>query len=146
MMMSGTRSAIVTKGASKAVVESSVPMPKLQSGEILVRTTAFALNPVDQAFVDYMAQPGTILGCDYAGVVVETAEGVDPVWEKGMRVAGYVHGSEYLRISSCPFTFVQCDGRDGDYKTKHRRHECTLRACIALLTRDQRNEEVANEP
>ena len=66
IMASQTRSAVIVKTAGNAVVESGVKVPKLQAGDILIRTTAVALNPVDHAFIDYMAQPGAVQGCDYA--------------------------------------------------------------------------------
>ena len=65
-MASQTRSAIIVKSAGNAIVESGVDMPKLEAGDILIRNTIVALNPVDHAFVDYMAQAGAVLGCDYA--------------------------------------------------------------------------------
>ena len=98
-MVPQTRSAIVVKAPGSADVVADLPLPGLAAGDILVRTTTFALNPVDQAFVDYMPQLGTVLGCDYAGVVDKIGDEVDPGWKEGTRVAGYVHGSKCAQSS-----------------------------------------------
>ena len=39
-----------------------------------------------------MANPGSTLGCDYAGVVEEVGSKVTKSWQKGDRIAGFVHG------------------------------------------------------
>ncbi|KAJ6436751.1 ribonuclease H [Purpureocillium lavendulum] len=54
---------------------------------------AVAVNPCDWKQVDGLGSPGTLLGCDYAGVVEEVASGVHKIFEKGDRVCGIVHGA-----------------------------------------------------
>lgn len=41
-----------------------------------------------------ICKPGLILGCDFAGTVVETSKTFDTV-KKGEKVAGFVHGGNY---------------------------------------------------
>ena len=93
-----TRSAIVVKGYGQAVIDPDVPLPKLETGDVLVKATAYALNPVDNIFIDGLPQPGTIQGCDYAGVVEQVGEGVDFEWKVGTRIAGYVPASKSLLL------------------------------------------------
>ncbi|KAL8287427.1 hypothetical protein RQP46_003285 [Phenoliferia psychrophenolica] len=63
------------------LVIKKVPIPVAGLGEIVVQTRAVALNPT----------VGSILGCDYSGIVLNIGEGVTTV-KKGDRVAGLVHG------------------------------------------------------
>ena len=65
-MATPSRLAIRIEAPGIAAIEKDGKHPNLDAGDILVRTTALALNPVDHANVDYMAQVGTVLGCDYA--------------------------------------------------------------------------------
>ena len=39
-----------------------------------------------------MATPGCTVGCDYSGVVEEVGSKVTKQWQKGDRIAGFVHG------------------------------------------------------
>lgn len=41
-----------------------------------------------------MSEPGVILGCDFAGTVIETSKTYNTV-KKGEKVAGFVHGGKY---------------------------------------------------
>ena len=66
-----------TRGGAFAVQDKAVPTPG--PGEVLVKTHAAALNPVDwkiQAYsVDFLQYP-TVLGSDGAGTVEALGEGV----------------------------------------------------------------------
>lgn len=72
----------------KTVSVQDVPIPTPEQGEILVKVTYAAQNPTDWKSAA-AAKPGRICGCDFAGTV-EDANGSR--WEKGQRVAGWVHG------------------------------------------------------
>lgn len=39
-----------------------------------------------------MATPGCTVGCDFSGVVEEVGSKVEKQWQKGDRIAGFVHG------------------------------------------------------
>lgn len=65
--------AIVIEEKGKATIQD-VPAPKLRDDYILVETKAVAINPTDWKHVDYLADPGARVGCDYAGVVLEVGK------------------------------------------------------------------------
>ncbi|EIN05801.1 alcohol dehydrogenase [Punctularia strigosozonata HHB-11173 SS5] len=71
-----------------------IPTPRPEPGEILVRVLAAGLNPTDWKSASFLAEPGVIVGCEFAGEVVQVAEGVKDV-KTGDRVAGFVHGAQY---------------------------------------------------
>lgn len=70
----------------------AIPMPTLPDDYILVRTVAIALNPTDWTTLDAAGDNGTLVGCDYAGVVVKVGKAVRKDWKEGDRVAGFSHG------------------------------------------------------
>ncbi|CAH0044396.1 unnamed protein product [Clonostachys solani] len=72
-----------------------VPKPIISPDEILVKVRAVALNPTDFKHIDAIAWPGTIIGCDFAGEVVEVGANATGSWSVGDRVAGAVHGGLY---------------------------------------------------
>ncbi|KAK4700952.1 hypothetical protein P7C70_g5289, partial [Phenoliferia sp. Uapishka_3] len=74
-----------------SLVLKSVPVPTVAAGEVLVKTHAVALNPTDWKHRDSAAPVGSILGCDFAGVVSKVGEGVT-ILKEGDRVAGLAHG------------------------------------------------------
>ncbi|KAH8099845.1 GroES-like protein [Cristinia sonorae] len=80
--------------ADKTMTIVDVPVPSIDETEILVRTTAVAQNPTDWKHVRLMTHPGTIVGVDFAGVVVKIGDAVSGV-SVGDRVAGFVHGGQY---------------------------------------------------
>jgi NADPH:quinone reductase-like Zn-dependent oxidoreductase len=75
----------------KAVVQA-IPIPELRPGYILVKTFAVALNPTDWTSLDAVGKPGTIVGCDYAGIVEQVDSGGSNRFKKGDRIAGFAHG------------------------------------------------------
>jgi len=83
--------AIVIKAANDARIEEA-PIPKLRDDYILVKVHAIALNPTDWKHIDYLADPGAHVGCDYAGVVEEVGSKVTKDFKKGDRVCGFTHG------------------------------------------------------
>lgn len=83
--------AIKVVEAKKAEIQD-VPVPKIRDDYVLVKVEAVALNPTDWKHVDYLANPGATVGCDYAGVVEEVGSAVQKKFSKGDRIAGFSHG------------------------------------------------------
>ncbi|KAI9146722.1 Trans-enoyl reductase FSL5 [Paramyrothecium foliicola] len=86
-----------------------VPEPTISADEILVKVRAVALNPTDFKHIDAISPPGSIIGCDYAGEVVQVGANATKLWQVGDRVAGAVHGglfpdrgafAEYLKTDA----------------------------------------------
>jgi NADPH:quinone reductase-like Zn-dependent oxidoreductase len=82
---------LIREKAGHAVLRS-IPVPKLRDDYVLVRTVAIALNPTDWTTLDAVGDAGTIVGCDYAGIVEEVGKAVAKSFKKGDRVAGFGHG------------------------------------------------------
>jgi NADPH:quinone reductase-like Zn-dependent oxidoreductase len=94
-----TQRAIVHESKDVAVLKTDVPLPKLTGDDwILVNTKAVALNPTDWKSIANNPQPGSVAGCDYAGVVEEVGKSVTGL-KVGDRVAGFVRGGKCNRIS-----------------------------------------------
>lgn len=90
--MSATQNyGLIREGASNAVLKA-IPIPKIQDDYILVRTVAIALNPTDWTTIDAKGDDGTLVGCDYAGIVEEVGKAVTKPFKKGDRIAGVGHG------------------------------------------------------
>ena len=90
-----TVKAVVIKDSNKAGIET-IPTPKLRDDYVLVKTTAVALNPTDVSHIDsaWGGNPvGAIVGCDFAGIVVDVGSKVTKPWKKGDRITSMVHGS-----------------------------------------------------
>lgn len=83
------------KSLGRGCEVQDVPKPSIGENEILVRVKTVALNPTDYKHVDIISPPGSIIGCDYAGEVVEVGEKALGRWKVGDRVAGAVHGGLY---------------------------------------------------
>ncbi|KIW97338.1 uncharacterized protein Z519_02730 [Cladophialophora bantiana CBS 173.52] len=93
---------LVREGTGRAVLKP-IPVPKLEADYILVRTIAIALNPTDWTSLDAVGEPGTIVGCDYSGVVEEVGKDVKDRFKKGDRVAGFGHGANDFNLESGAF-------------------------------------------
>lgn len=72
-----------------------IPKPNISDQEILVKVNVVGLNPTDFMHIDFMAPSNRIIGCDYAGEVVEVGNEAPGGWRRGDRVAGVVHGGMY---------------------------------------------------
>jgi len=84
--MSSIQAAVWEATSSGATpIVKTIPAPVAAAGDILVRVSHVALNPVD----NFLGVPGSVVGFDLAGEVV-TAGGK---LAKGSRVAGMVQGS-----------------------------------------------------
>ncbi|KAI1275325.1 putative zinc-binding oxidoreductase ToxD [Xylaria sp. FL0933] len=82
---------LIREGAGNAVLKS-IPIPQLPEDYVLVRTVTVALNPTDWTTLDAPGNNGTLVGCDYAGVVEEVGRAVTRHFKKGDRIAGFGHG------------------------------------------------------
>ncbi|TEY50624.1 hypothetical protein BOTCAL_0275g00130 [Botryotinia calthae] len=73
-----------------------IPTPRLRGNYILVKTIAVAINPTDWQMVDKNSSPATkgstLVGRDFAGIMVEIGKGVKEERKKGDRIAGVAHG------------------------------------------------------
>jgi NADPH:quinone reductase-like Zn-dependent oxidoreductase len=87
----------------KAHLDTDRPSPRSRPGYVLVDVKAVALNPTDWKHVDYINTKGSLVGCDYAGVVAETGTGYDTAWKKGDRIAGFCHGGNSLESEDGSF-------------------------------------------
>ncbi|KAK0793574.1 hypothetical protein LTS16_012477 [Friedmanniomyces endolithicus] len=82
---------LLREGTGQAVLRP-LPIPKLRNDYVLIRTEAIALNPTDWTTLDAEGDDGTIVGCDFAGVVEEVGDAVTKPFKKGDRVTGFAHG------------------------------------------------------
>ncbi|KAL1801714.1 hypothetical protein ACET3X_002056 [Alternaria dauci] len=91
---------MTSKNAMKALVGSEsggyrladdIAIPSPKPGMMLCQVHAVALSPYDAKAVDYSNVPGAIGGCDFAGTVVQTGEGVTR-FKKGDRVLAVTFG------------------------------------------------------
>ncbi|KAJ7354453.1 chaperonin 10-like protein [Mycena albidolilacea] len=91
-MLPTTMKALVTVGdGSFQLKEVVVPGPG--ADQILVKVVAAAQNPTDWKTLLLHTQSGNILGCDFAGTIVQIGTDVPAGLRKlGERVAGVVHG------------------------------------------------------
>ena len=87
-MATAMKAITVEKPGGPAVIHNR-PMPTLRPTYMIVKVVAVALNPADIVCVDlHLALPGSLLGCDYAGVVVQVGEDVERDFKEGDRVCG----------------------------------------------------------
>lgn len=86
-----TRTAIQLISPGNAQIRSDVPAPRLRPDYIIAEAKAWALNPTDIAHIDLLGGPGTIIGCDWAGVVTTVGENVTR-FKPGDTVSGGCHG------------------------------------------------------
>ncbi|PYI04436.1 zinc-binding oxidoreductase [Aspergillus sclerotiicarbonarius CBS 121057] len=108
--------AIIVKSATHAELVCDRPIPKLRDDYILVKTVSVALNPTDWKHIDYLAPPGVLVGCDYAGVVQEVGKDVKKAFKKGDRICGFAHGSNAVQPEDGTFAeFIVVKG-DLQYK------------------------------
>ncbi|KAL5341189.1 GroES-like protein [Aspergillus crustosus] len=91
--------ALLTTAENTSVLVQDHPTPTLpaDSALLLVRTIAIALNPADWKIVTHgFAPPGSLVGCDYAGIIEEVGSRVTKPFKRGDRVAGFTHGCNAL--------------------------------------------------
>lgn len=84
--------AIVVQEGEPMLV-SDRPVPLLRDSDVLIEVEAVALNPTDWKHLEYkLVEDGCLVGCDFAGRVVELGKSVKKALVKGDRVAGVAHG------------------------------------------------------
>lgn len=71
-------------------------IPPIREDSLLVEVKAVSLNPADWKSLALDPLPaGSVLGCDYAGIVKKVSEGrVQKEWKVGDRIAGFTHGGK----------------------------------------------------
>ena len=78
-----------------------VPLPSLETGQVLVRISAIAQNPTDvQSFDGDAFGDGAVLGCDFCGIVEKIGPGVKKLVQ-GDRIAGLIWGGEIKSLVRC---------------------------------------------
>jgi NADPH:quinone reductase-like Zn-dependent oxidoreductase len=83
------------------IVVTDKPRPKLKPTRMLVRTVAVAVNPADALYLDFgEAAKGSLLGCDYAGVVEEVGPEVIRDFKKGDRVCGCTRAGDTVNLEN----------------------------------------------
>ena len=82
---------LIRRGDGNAILEA-IPIPHLPDDYILVQTVAVALNPTDWTSLEAVGKDGSVVGCDYAGIVQKVGKAVKRDFKKGDRVAGFAHG------------------------------------------------------
>ncbi|KAF8579984.1 GroES-like protein [Ramaria rubella] len=101
------RALVVQEG--KTVAVQDVPVPTLGDNEVLIKVVAIAQNPTDWKHVEFRSPPGTIIGCDFSGIVVKLGGAPAVHLKPGDHVAGFVQGghwndrgafAEYLKTDS----------------------------------------------
>ncbi|KAJ5260573.1 Protein TOXD [Penicillium angulare] len=94
--MAAQKAIIVTSPKQEGLVTDR-GIPALRDDYILVKTEAVALNPTDWKHIKFLSPPGTLVGCDYTGVVQEVGNNVKKSFKKGDRVCGFVHGGNAVQ-------------------------------------------------
>ncbi|ORY02576.1 oxidoreductase-like protein [Clohesyomyces aquaticus] len=89
---------------------TSTPIPPLRSPtDLLIKTSAVALNPTDWKHMEW-ASGSTTMGCDFSGTIVSLGSSVNSSFKEGDRVFGAVHGSNVLGHDDGAFAeYVLCD-------------------------------------
>lgn len=87
-----TVKAITVVPEGKIPIIADLPRPQLAPDSVIVKTEAVAVNPTDWKHIyGGGTQPGSRVGCDFAGVVEEVGADVTN-FKKGDRIAGMTHG------------------------------------------------------
>lgn len=82
---------ILREATSKAAIRL-IPIPELRPDYILVKVVVVALNPTDWTTLDAPGDTGTIVGCDYSGIVEKVGGAVTKDFKPGDRLCGFAHG------------------------------------------------------
>ncbi|KAJ4169027.1 hypothetical protein NW754_010959 [Fusarium falciforme] len=84
--------AIIQQG--KSLILGEAELPPLKEHQVYVKVEYAAFNPTDRLALDVNAfGDGAVLGCDFAGTVVEAHPSVTKI-QNGDRIAGYIWGGE----------------------------------------------------
>ncbi|KAB8233737.1 zinc-binding alcohol dehydrogenase family protein [Aspergillus alliaceus] len=91
-MLPSTQTAIIAGPQGEFQLSHDVPVTPLADDEIIMKTAAVALNPVDTKLVGDFITPGAIFGFDCAGVIVAVGPKVGNGLAIGDRVCGSARG------------------------------------------------------
>ncbi|KAM5344922.1 hypothetical protein ACJ41O_010784 [Fusarium nematophilum] len=76
------------------LVKQEIPVPQPSEHQVLVKVSHVAQNPTDvQSFDSHAFGDGSVLGCDFVGVVEATGPNVTRI-SKGTTIAGLIWGGE----------------------------------------------------
>ena len=78
---------------NEMAVRDDVPIPELEEGQVLIKTKAVALNPVDTKMIGPFLTPGCTYGTDCAGEVIALGSGVTAL-KIGDRVTSAARGMD----------------------------------------------------
>lgn len=131
---------LIRQGAGRAVLKS-IPIPKVPDDYILVKTRAVALNPTDWTTLDAPGDDGTLVGCDYAGVVEKVGKGVKKSLKKGDRVAGIGHGGKIQANAAARLTVA---GNDANPENGAFARYIAVKGDIQMRVPDRANFEEAS--
>ncbi|KAE8150444.1 GroES-like protein [Aspergillus avenaceus] len=104
-MPSNRRTAIKIISPGTAEVRHDVPLPRLRDDYIIAETRAFALNPTDVNHIDRVGAPGTIVGCDWSGIVKKVGKNVTR-FKPGDEVYGACHGGNNVEPDDGAFAGI----------------------------------------
>ncbi|OTB10679.1 hypothetical protein K445DRAFT_322801 [Daldinia sp. EC12] len=90
--MAATQKALIIQEGNVAKLVTDAPIPKVRPGYVKVKTVAVALNPTDWKHIDGVGIPGSLVGCDYAGIVEELGPDVTK-FKVGDKISGFVSGA-----------------------------------------------------
>ncbi|MCJ1239661.1 hypothetical protein MMC14_007659 [Varicellaria rhodocarpa] len=103
----------------RSPIISTIPIPKQEPNELLVKVAYVSLNPTDYKHAALALPPSKVLGCDFSGTVVALGHTVSPsAFSPGERIAGIIHGchyshtgalAEYL-VADASLCFIQGSG------------------------------------
>ncbi|KAL7954595.1 putative zinc-binding oxidoreductase ToxD [Trichoderma compactum] len=82
---------LVRKSAGHAVLQP-IPLPRLPDDYVLIRAVTVAINPTEWTTLEAAGDNGTLVGCDWVGIVEEIGPAVAKELRIGDRVAGCAHG------------------------------------------------------
>ncbi|KAF2819228.1 putative alcohol dehydrogenase [Ophiobolus disseminans] len=91
-----TQTAIIASEAGDFEISSTVAVPKPDPDEVLIKTKAVGLNPVDTKLVGEFVTAGCVFGFDCAGIVVAVGSEVTGL-RVGDRVCGSASGMNKLK-------------------------------------------------
>ncbi|KAH8647969.1 chaperonin 10-like protein [Xylariales sp. PMI_506] len=95
--MAVTQKAIVVTADHQESLVQDRPLPTLRDDSVLVKTVSVGLNPTDWKHIQFFAPIGSLIGCDYAGIVEEVGKDVKKPFKKGDRIWGFSHGGNAVQ-------------------------------------------------
>ncbi|EAW10034.1 zinc-binding alcohol dehydrogenase family protein [Aspergillus clavatus NRRL 1] len=98
--MQSSQAAVITRSLGHAEFIANHPIPSLRDDDILIRTAAVALNPIDWMLCESTPSVNAVMGHDYAGTVIAAGKSVREMYKNGDRVCGLVKGADNTRPES----------------------------------------------